>query len=228
MKVLILAGGEGKRLRPLTDSVPKPLVRVNGKPIIDYQIDIFRKLGVERFVVLGGYKNGELQKHFDGGSGAGVDVVVEDKPLGTGGAIRAAWSSIGGGDFLATNGDVMTDLDLSPMLTGEKGLMAKIALVPLVSPYGVAKMSGDRITGFVEKPQLKDIWINAGVYWVSKNILKFLPESGSLEKDVFPRLAAEGSLGFVRFPLEGKFWRSIDTIKDLEEAGAWFGRASGI
>ncbi len=217
VKVVILAGGEGKRLRPLTDSLPKPLVKINGRAIIDYQMDAFLKLGVKDFIVLGGYRNGELEKHFERHQ-AGVKIVVEENPLGTAGAIKSAEGLIGDGDFVVMNGDIMTDLDLSPMLEGNSEFLARIALVPMVSPYGVVKTFGDKIIGFEEKPMLKDVYINAGVYWLGKGALEFFPEKGSIEKDVFPKLAANSKLGFFRFQLHNKFWRSIDTIKDYEEA----------
>lgn len=222
MKVVILAGGEGKRLRPLTDSVPKPLVKINGKAIIDHQIDQFLKLGVKEFIVLGGYKNDELQKHFSSYDKANVKVFVEEKPLGTAGAIKSVQSTLAGEDFVVTNGDIMTNLDLTPMLHGEKDFLAKIALVPMTSPYGVVKTFNDKVIGFEEKPILRDVYINAGVYWLSKDIFGFLPETGSLENDVFPKLVAEGKLGFFRFQIHNKFWRSIDNIKDHEEAGKHF------
>jgi NDP-sugar pyrophosphorylase family protein len=101
---------------------------------------------------------------------------------------------------------------------GEDGLVGKMALVPMVSPYGVAKTFNNRIAGFEEKPLFKDVWINAGVYWLSEKVFDHLPESGSLEKEVFPKLAAEGSLGFFRFQLHDRFWRSIDNVKDYEDA----------
>jgi len=227
VKVVILAGGEGKRLRPLTESTPKPLVKIGGKAIIDYQIDSFMKLGVKEFVVLGGYKNGELQNHF-ADHPASVKVVVEEKPLGTAGAIKAAQTEIGPGDFVAVNGDIMTDLDLSPLFVGEGRFLAKIALVPMVSPYGVVKTFGDKVTGFVEKPMLKDVWVNAGFYWLSGGIFDHMPASGSIEKEVFPKLAESESLGFFRFQIHDRFWRSIDTIKDFEEANQRFAGASGI
>jgi NDP-sugar pyrophosphorylase family protein len=218
VKVVILAGGEGKRLRPLTDSVPKPLVKINGKAIIDYQIENFTKLGVKEFIVLGGYKNGELQKHFSSSRNEEVKVIVEEKPLGTGGAIKAAANSLENSDFVVINGDIMTDLDLSPMLTGGEGILGKIALVPMVSPFGVVKTFNDKVTGFEEKPMLRDVYINAGIYWLSKDVLSLLPDVGSLEKDLFPKLAADGKLGFFRFQIHNRFWRSIDNIKDHEEA----------
>jgi NDP-sugar pyrophosphorylase family protein len=222
MKVVILAGGEGKRLRPLTDSVPKPLVRVNGKTIIDHQIDLFLKLGVTEFVVLGGYKNDELQKHFSSYEKASVKVFVEEKPLGTAGAIKSVEKELTGHDFVVTNGDIMTNIDLSPMLQGSNEFLARLALVPMTSPYGVVKTFNDKVTGFEEKPILRDVYINAGIYWIGKGIFDILPQEGSLEKDVFPKLAAEGKLGFFRFQIHNKFWRSIDNIKDHEEASKHF------
>jgi NDP-sugar pyrophosphorylase family protein len=218
VKVVILAGGQGKRLRPLTDKVPKPLVEINGRAIVDYRISAFRELGVTSFVILAGYKQDVLVKHFEQGyEWADVAFSFEDKPLGTGGAIKSVEKQIGGEDFVVINGDIMTDLDFAPMLENNTGLVGKIALVPLRSPYGIVNTDETRVVGFEEKPLLEGIWINAGVYWFANAIFDYLPEAGEIEKTAFPELAMEKQLGFYKFGLGTGFWRSIDTLKDYEE-----------
>ena len=200
MRVVILAGGEGKRLRPLTDSVPKPLVKINSRAIIDRQIDSFVRCGVKEFVVLCGYKNDELRKHFSCYEKAEVRVVVESEPLGTAGAIKAARGAIGSDAFVVINGDIMTDLDLSPMLSGGGEFLAKIALVPMTSPFGVVKTFGDKIIGFEEKPVIRDIYINAGIYWLSNGVFDLLPARGSIETGGIPQAGQGGNARLFQVP----------------------------
>lgn len=218
MKVVILAGGEGKRLRPLTDNVPKPLVEINGRAIIDHQMDMFRNLGLDSFVVLAGYKSDVLKEHFKiGYDWADVSFSVESRPLGTGGSIKAAEKQIDDEQFIVMNGDVMTNIDVSMMLKGNEDLIGKIALVEMFSPYGVVSTDGRLVRGFIEKPLLNDVWINAGIYWFSKSVFDYLPGEGSIETLTFPILAKNSKLGFYKSENKDKYWRSIDTLKDYEE-----------
>jgi len=220
-KVVILAGGFGKRLRPLTIDKPKPLVEVAGRPIIEWQILHFKSLGYRDFVILAGYKWEKLVEHLGSGRRLGVRIayVVEDEPLGTGGAIKNAQHLLEGEDvFFVLNGDVITNLDarvIAEKLLGS-GLVGAVALVPLRSPYGIVEVDEeDRITRFIEKPTL-DYWINAGVYALTPRVFDWLPEKGDIERQGFPQLAERKQLLGVRF--SNVYWRSIDTVKDVEEA----------
>ena len=221
-KVVILAGGFGKRLRPLTIDKPKPLVEVAGVPIIVWQILHFRSLGYSDFVVLAGYRWEKLVEYLGSGRRLGVRIayVVEDEPLGTGGAIMNARHLLEHEDyFFVVNGDVITNLDarrLVERLGGDESLVGAIALVPLRSPYGIVEVD-DRglVRRFVEKPTL-DYWINAGVYAFKPEVFRYLPEKGDIERKGFPELAEEGRLAGIGFPQA--YWRSIDTVKDVEEA----------
>lgn len=222
MKVAILAGGFGKRLRPLTTGKPKPLVEVAGKPILVHQIDWLRSHGFNEVVLLVGYLKEKIMEYVGGGSRFGVRVVyvVEEEPLGTGGALKNAEHVLKNEEvFLALNGDIITDLDPSRLVdtvrSGEAA--AAVAAVPLRSPYGILELGeGDRILAFREKPVLHEYWINAGVYAMSPRVFDYLPPRGDIERNGFPQLAREGILKAVRY--EGVFWRSIDTHKDIEEA----------
>ncbi len=222
MKVAILAGGFGKRLRPLTSEKPKPLVEVAGKPILVHQIDWLRSHGFDEIVLLVGYLKEKIMEYIGGGSRFGVRVVyvVEEEPLGTGGALKNAEHVLKSEDvFLVLNGDIITNLDPSRLIETVRGgeAAAAVAAVPLRSPYGILELGeGDRILAFREKPVLHEYWINAGVYAMSPRVFDYLPQRGDIERNGFPQLAREGLLKAVKY--EGVFWRSIDTHKDIEEA----------
>jgi NDP-sugar pyrophosphorylase family protein len=222
MLAAILAGGFGKRLRPFTEESPKPLVQVAGEAIIDWQIKWLKKHGVRELVILAGYKKEKLIEHLGSGSRHGVKItyVIEDEPLGTGGAIKNAEHVLSKEEvFLVLNGDILTNLDpkkLVAKLEEDEGFLGAIASIPLPSPYGILRIEGERIIGFIEKPVITDYWINAGIYALSSDSLKYFPEKGDLEKTAFPKMAEEGVLGVVKY--ENVFWRAIDTHKDLEEA----------
>ncbi|MEM4436382.1 MAG: nucleotidyltransferase family protein [Thermosphaera sp.] len=222
MLAAILAGGYGKRLRPFTNDVPKPMVQIGDKPLIDWQIEWLKNYGFNEIILLVGYKKEKMIEHVGSGSKYGIRVtyVVEDEPLGTGGAVKNAEHILSRANaFLVVNGDIITNLDptrLIEKLNSTPGLLGVIASIPLPSPYGVLEISGDRVLGFAEKPMLKDYWINAGVYALKPEALNYFPDKGDLEKTAFPAMAREGVLGTVQY--ENVFWKAIDTYKELEEA----------
>ncbi len=222
MKVAIIAGGLAKRLRPITEEIPKSLVEVAGKPVIEWQLRWLRANDVDSAVILAGYRYEKLIEFLGSGRRFGMSVtyVVEETPLGTGGAIKNAEPYLSNEVFIAVNGDVITDIPLSKLVEvvrGDETAMAAIALVPLKSPYGVVKTTRDgRVESFVEKPSIEEYLINAGIYAMKDGIFQYLPEVGDIERTTFPRLATEGRLHGVKFT--SNYWKSIDTIKDVEEA----------
>lgn len=222
MKAIILAGGFGKRLRPLTDTVPKPMIPIADKPILQWQVEWLKAAGVSKFVLCIGHLKEKVIEHFGDGRGfkVHVDYVKEDEPLGTGGALRNALPHFPAGEpFFCLNGDILSDLDLKLVMRRrqESDAIAALSLVPLPSPYGtvIADEQG-RVSAFLEKPRLQDHWINGGVYCLHPSIAPYLPLKGSLETDVFPVLAREGKLVATRYP--NGFWMSVDSPKDVEEA----------
>lgn len=220
MKALILAGGFGKRLKPLTDQTPKPLLEVAGKPIIVHQIDWLKQYEVKEIILTIGYMKEKFIEFLGSGRRYNVNIcyVVEDEPLGTAGAVKNAESLLKNEPyFYVVNGDVLTSLDPSKLLKAlDQTTIGAIATVPLPSPYGIIYSDPqDRITGFKEKPSLREYWINAGVYAFKPEILNRLPEKGSIE-EAFEKIAPEGKLKTVKYP--DIFWKSIDTFKDIEEA----------
>ena len=223
MHALIIAGGEGERLRPLTSDRPKPMIEVAGKPILEYQIRWLARQGVSDAVLLCGYRAEVIQRHFGDGSrfGLRVQYSLEEEPLGRGGALKLGARLLPPGEdiAIALNGDILTNQPLAPLLRyhQRKDAAATVMLTPLRSPYGIARLDrSGRITAFDEKPLLPH-WINAGVYVVSPEFLRRLPDRGDHETTTFPELAAEGRLFGYR---SRAYWRSVDTFKDLTAAAA--------
>ncbi len=219
----ILAGGYGKRLRPLTIERPKPLLEVAGKPILVHMIEWLKYYGINEIVLLVGYLKEKIIESLGSGSKYGVTIVysVEDEPLGTGGALKNAAGILGKSEkFLVINGDIITNLDPRPLLDAlDKGYYVSIASVQLRSPYGILELGeNDIVLSFREKPLLKDYWINAGVYGATPKMLDYLPSRGDLEKTTLPKLASEKKVIAIKYDLSRTYWRSIDSIKDLEEA----------
>jgi NDP-sugar pyrophosphorylase family protein len=218
MRALILAGGFGKRLAPLTNEVPKPLLPVAGKPILVRQIEWLRGQGFSDFVLAVGYLRHKVFEALGDGRRLGVRIFysVEEEPLGTAGAIKNAEPFLEDDVFVATNGDVVTDLPVKSLLEALADADAAVALVPLRSPYGIVEFDElGRVVSFREKPVLGGYFINAGVYAIRRELLKVLPSRGNIEETTFPQLAERRRLKAVVY--SDVFWRSIDTVKDLEE-----------
>jgi mannose-1-phosphate guanylyltransferase len=217
MKAVILAGGFGKRLKPLTDQRPKPMIEVLNVPIIEWQVRWLRKFGIKDFVLCVGYMREQIVDRIDNGSkfGSKVEYSVEEEPLGTGGALKNAKDLLSGQDsFFMLNGDVLTELDPNRLYVSGSHT---IALVPLRSPFGVVELDrNSKVLGFLEKPEIPDKWINAGVYHFTQEVFKYLPENGNIEVTALPALAKEGKLQAIKY--QNVFWRSIDSHKDIEEA----------
>jgi NDP-sugar pyrophosphorylase family protein len=226
MYAMILAGGKGERLRPLTDNAPKPMVPLCGKPILEHQIDWLKEGGVTDVVFLAGYLWDSIQDYFGDGSGFGFNATysVEDSPLGRGGAIKKGYPFVPPDEetVVVLNGDIVTDERLDSILARHRerksrdaSLLATLLVVPMVSPYGLVDTdAADEVTGFREKVELPH-WINGGVYVFDRAIFSGFPDLGDHEVETFPRLAQEGRIAAFK---TRAFWTSIDSFKDLREA----------
>jgi NDP-sugar pyrophosphorylase family protein len=213
MKAIILAGGRGKRLRPITDYVPKPLIPLNNIPIIEWQIRYLKKFGVTEIIICTGYK-AEMIKNFlatKNNLGVKIKFSVEKTPLGTGGAIKQAGLSINDKSFFVLNGDTMTNINLNQLAKKQNS----IASIELKTKFGIMETKDDKVTKFKEKKEIPDLWMNAGIYHLQKEILQDLPKKGDIEKTVFPDYAKKGKLTTVKF--KNVMWYSIDSFKDMEE-----------
>src|SRR5574337_1118588 len=155
VKVVILSGGMGKRLRPLTDYLPKPLVPIDSTPIIEWQVRYFKKYGIDEMIICAGYRAEQIVRFFESKNfDVKLSFSIEKKPLGTGGAILNARKYIGSDDFFAVNGDVITNLDLNKL----KRHPNSIAVIPLRTSFGVVHLNANQVEMFEEKPELSNYW----------------------------------------------------------------------
>ena len=218
MQALILAGGEGTRLRPLTSTVPKPVVPLVDRPFIAFMLDWLRSHGVDDVVMSCGHLASGVRNVLGDGSAFDVRLryMEEPRPLGTGGALKLAEPMLDE-RFLMLNGDVLTDLDLTAQIAQHEatGARGTLALTPVEDPsaYGLVRLAGDHaVTEFVEKPsadQIDTSNISAGAYVLERSVLELLEPGrpASIERDVFPRLVGDGLYGYVG---EG-YWMDIGT-----------------
>jgi len=225
---MILCGGFGKRLRPLTDNVPKPLIEIKNNysildhednyTILDKQIFDFKNSGVNRVLLLTGFLSDKIEERYgDDYNGMKIEYVIEDEPLGTLNAIKLGMEEIKDKEqCVIRNGDVVADLNIKKMISqGEKSdYPFSIFITKMMSPYGIVEISGDKLVSFKEKPLL-DYYINGGVYFSNGEINFGDFDVGDIEKTVFPMLANENQLGY--YKEDGLFWMAIDTSKELEE-----------
>src|SRR5262245_10339125 len=224
MQALILAGGEGTRLRPLTYTVPKPVLPLAGRPHIAYVIDWLVGHGVDDVVVSCGHlAEGMRNTLAELEPGVRIRYAEEPDARGTAGAIRFAEDMLGD-RFLVLNGDILCDLDLTALIEQHErtGARATIALYPVADPTGyglIHRQEDGEITEFLEKPEPDQIdtdEINAGVYLLDRSVLERIPpdRAVSIEREVFPDLIDDGLYGI---RLEG-YWIDIGTPERYLEA----------
>lgn len=220
MQAIVLVGGEGTRLRPLTDSIPKPALTLVDRPFLAYMVEWLAAHGVAEVVLACGFLPDQLREALgdDERHGARIRYVVEPERRGTAGAIRHAAEALGddlGERFLALNGDVLTDLDLTALLRAheQRRARATLALFPVddAAAYGLVSRDGDgAVTAFAEKTgESVPGEINAGAYVLERSVLDLIPAGRevSIEREVFPRLVGEGLEALC---LDG-YWMDIGT-----------------
>jgi mannose-1-phosphate guanylyltransferase len=213
VKAIILAGGRGKRLKPITDYVPKPLVPLKNVPIIEWQIKYLKKFKVDEIIICTGYKTEMIEHFLDTKDNFGIKICfsVEKIPLGTGGAIKQAGKLIKDNSFFVLNGDTITNIDLRKLQKKPNS----IAAIELRTKFGIMDTVDDKVIKFREKKEISDVWMNAGIYHLQKDLLKDLPNKGDIEKTVFPDYAQKQMLNTVKF--KNAKWYSVDSFKDMEE-----------
>lgn len=221
MKAILLAGGKGTRLRPLTVHTPKPIVPILNRPFLYYQIDLLRQIPeIDEVILSLNYQPRRIEEIFGEGDGLGIRVryVVEPMPLGTGGAIRYAGDSLTE-SVVVFNGDVLTQIDLAAVLRlhRERKAKATIVLTPVDNPraYGLVETDADgNVRRFLEKPGEDEITcntINAGIYVLEPDTFDRIPKdtAWSIERSFFPSLIERGET-FVAYVYDG-YWIDIGT-----------------
>jgi mannose-1-phosphate guanylyltransferase len=218
MQAVILVGGEGKRLRPLTSTVPKPVVPLVDRPFISFMLEWLRQHGVDDVIMSCGFLATSVRNVLGDGSGLGIRLrfVEEPDPRGTAGALKFAEPLLDE-RFLMLNGDVLTDIDLTQQMAQHErtGAKATLALVPVADPtaYGLVHLSEDRaVKQFLEKPSSDRIdtnLISAGAYVLERELLKLVPpdRNVSIEREVWPLLIGNGLYGFPSH----SYWLDIGT-----------------
>jgi len=243
MQALILAGGKGTRLRPLTGYTPKPIVPVVNCPFLLFQIEILRNAGVTDITLSLSYQPDKIEHILGNGSDFGVNLryITEPSPMGTGGAYKFA-SDLLRETTIVFNGDILTDLDVGKVIDYHraKNSAATLTLAPVedLSRYGVSEIDGEgRIRRFIEKPQGEELanltvnTINAGVYILEPSILDIIAKDAnrSFEYDVFPDILKR-ELPFFGYVIEDEYWRDIGTPSNYLQAHHDFlaGRIKGF
>lgn len=207
MEIIILAGGQAKRLRPITDDMPKCMVPINGKPTLHYHLDFLSKhKAIDKIVLACGYRWEQIKEHY----GDKFIYSVEDEPRGTAGAVKLALEHVEGEEFLVLNADDINNVDIPRLI---KTRSNATVVSRFKSQFGIVDVNDGHIKRFREKPLLP-YWANLGMHLLNKKVK--LPDKGSLEHDVLPKLAARGQLKAFRHT---GYWVTINTLKELEEAG---------
>ncbi|MFH1424478.1 MAG: nucleotidyltransferase family protein [archaeon] len=222
-KAVVLAGGIGTRLRPLTYEVPKSLIPIQGRALVEHLILNLKSFGINDILLSVGHMSEKIIAHLGDGNNLGVNIeyLVEKEPLGTAGPLRLAKGKIDS-TFVMMNGDLLSKIDVLDMLQTHlnSNSTGTIALTTVKDPsrFGVATLNGSAITGFIEKPKDRiSNLINAGLYIFEPSIVDYLPnkKKAMLEKDVFPKLAKQGKLsGYV---YSGP-WYDLGTNESYEKA----------
>mgnify|MGYP000858282120 CR=1 FL=1 len=257
IKGVIMSGGMGTRLRPLTCNLPKPMVPMFNKPVMEYGVELLKRYGIEDIAVTLYYLPDMIMDYFGDGSGFGANIkyYIEDKPLGTGGSVKNAYKFLDN-TFIVISGDAFTDIDLESALDFHRKKDSKATLVlkrePIPLEYGVVITDGDgRITRFLEKPSWGEVFsdtINTGIYILEPEVLDYYEhgENFDFSRDLFPRLLEDG------VPMYGyiteEYWCDIGDLNtyigthmdvlsnddkhyllgDSGQKGLWIGRGSII
>ena len=222
MKALFLAGGKGVRLQPLTDNIPKPMVPIMNKPLLERTMLHLKKSGISEIVISSCYQSQYIEEYFGNGKQFGLKIqyIMEDLPLGTGGAIKKAGTQFND-SFIVFNSDILSDIDIQKMVDHHKNshALATIAVTEVQDPsaYGVIEYDKDGYAvSFIEKPkpeQISSNFINAGIYIFEPEILEEIQMNSvvSIERETFPKILAKGHK--IAVYKDASYWIDIGTLE---------------
>ena len=227
-KAVLLAGGDGVRMRPFSYEIPKPLIPVKAKPVLEHMIVSLRESGIKEIIICTGRLSEKIVKYFGDGSKLAVKITYsqEKKPLGTGGALKLAQPYIGRKPFLLIHGDLLARIDFSELIRfhlQNNGLVT-MALTSVDNPqdFGMVELQGLKVAGFVDRKLKRSRGekvshlVNSGIYVVDPEVFKMIPKGKNmLEEAVFPRLVEKEKL--IGFPFKG-LWFDLTTPKEYEKA----------
>jgi len=220
--ILIMAGGFGTRLRPLTDNCPKPMLNIGNKPILEWQIDMFSNQGYKNFYISTHYFPEIIKDFFGDGSSKGINInyVHEDSPLGTGGALGLMPDNLSKKPLIVINGDILTKIDINKVLDFhyKKKLDATICVreYEFQVPFGVVNGNGYDITGMTEKP-IERFFINAGIYVVNNSIINQVKSNTYIDLPNLLMQQIDSGKNIMKFPIY-EYWLDIGRVGDFERA----------
>lgn len=228
---VILVGGAGLRMRPLTKDLPKAMIQLHGKPLLYWTLNWLKGYGFKHVILGVAYRKEVIIDYVQKNPfGLDIDFSVHTVEGGTGEGFQLATERyVRDENFLAMNGDELSNLNLNKL----RGFhlkhrpVATIAVSPMRSPYGIVEIRGNSIIGFKEKPILEDKPVSTGIYVFSHEILDYLPPKGALEKITFPLLAEKGLLKAYKLG-ENELWITINSVKDLSIAEKEFELLRGL
>lgn len=220
LQAIVMAGGFGERLKPLTNDIPKPMLPVGDQPLLERTISQLKEVGIRQINISTHFKPKEIESHFGDGRDFGVRInyVCEDRPLGTAGALGLM--ETGDIPILLINGDILTSVDFKAMhvFHDEHGadLTVGVRQYDFRVPYGVMECQGANVTSVSEKPQF-EFFVNAGIYLLEPNVRRFIPQGEPFDMtDLMKVLIAEGRR-VVGFPII-EYWLDIGQLADYEQA----------
>jgi len=218
---VILVGGAGLRMRPLTTDLPKAMIQLHGEPLLYWTLNWLKGYGFKHVILGVAYRKEVIIDYVQKNPfGLDIDFSVHTVEGGTGEGFRLAIERyVRDENFLAMNGDELSNLNLNKLIGFhlKHRSVATIAVSPMRSPYGIVEIRGNSIIGFKEKPIFEDKPVSTGLYVFSHEILDYLPLKGALEKITFPLLAEKGLLKAYRLG-KNELWITINSVKDLSIA----------
>lgn len=223
---VILSGGLGTRLRPFTNIMPKPLLPIGEKAILEVQIETLKKYGFEKVILATNYKSEYIEKFFGDGSQYGVELLIskEEKPLGTAGPLKLIEKELDV-PFLVMNGDVLTDMNFQSFCDfgDEKGTLLTVALKKIILPYAFGNIAfkGDFVTNIEEKPDIITYALG-GIYYMRPEILQYIPEDTDYGMDKLMIQMLEKPLPIAKYEIEG-YWLDVGREDDYEKAQKLYG-----
>ena len=216
MKVILLAGGLGTRLSEYTDTIPKPMVQIGGKPMLWHIMNLYAQYNYKNFVVALGYKGESIKQYFSKKSEEwNINLVDTGQKTMTGGRVKRLQRIIGNETCMLTYGDGLSDINLNSLLAFHKnhGKLVTVCAVRPPARFGAMRLSGDRVVSFKEKSHLGEGWINGGFFVIEPNFFNYIDgDETYLEREPLERAVKEGEL--IAYKHDG-FWQCVDTKRDL-------------